>query len=986
MPINLINEIHIFWQLIFTHAYGRPLINVYSLTSLYTVNTAVVLGHHPTKRQQQKESKFFGSKGQMMVFFPCMFVVIMIGWSSDTPPLAEAWSPSPVQTQQRQQQLGPSFSFGLTTARTRKNHGQRQRQRQPFQLLQSSRISVSQDQAQQATAAESIASSSKSRDYKPSSQRVQLQLLFQSLEKTLRQEQQQQQQQQDNKIHPDATLLLKAMDRLIRAQTTPQIVQAGQLLQNQLEAANYAYSPDVLERVAKATAMMGLLPLSLHLTHHMMLEQNQVPSEMCQVAICRALRRVGRLQQMEAFLVEVGRTASQSNGATAAGVSPFAFNIFLAALCDPIVDKTTDRTCWAPVNPNKLLAQAYAWLDPKYTQQQLGERGSINIPDSISYATVLNAALEAGNTTLVDTIWKQAQEQQQLELTLSLCNARLKSLQDRKEYDEQALDLWHQMTSPKSNLKPDRYTINLILLPLLRAGRVGDLEAALDDFIYTHPQQVVSDAFEAFLNTIVVQGGDVAAARAIFDMYMGPSLDSSQSVGAPISNDSKNKSKSNTTQAIRLVRPATRRFTLLVKPSTRQFTILLEGYKQQIKGNVIKQLQQNSTSLVGDIGKTNETKMGFESFVVSSTPVLYDQAWKLFRLQLKSPNTQPDQYTTTIMMGLCRSSHELTSLLAKASQEFGLHMSSATLRAAMTRYGELGDSSSACVLFANFVKHPATIRYWNVLLGALVKSVESTSTDHSLLLDTESSTVHKVLSVLNGRLDGNTLQGKGSPFLSELNGLSPWEAADLLVNSYVETPNSQAYCLLAMIAQNKPADAELALEIFRNATSAGVPADGRFANAIIRCFGADIDAAVNAWKSEIRRACLVHENRVRDKPMSPRRVKGKNLLAAYHALLYVSGKALQPDVALRLVYAMKKEGLEPDETALNCYKSGKRNHVVVEDEDESSLMTTRNRVRRQLRTLLKMNDAYESLLYVECVKYNQNDQRRAGEKRIRIIL
>jgi hypothetical protein len=51
--------------------------------------------------------------------------------------------------------------------------------------------------------------------------------------------------------------------------------------------------------------------------------------------------------------------------------------------------------------------------------------------------------------------------------------------------------------------------------------------------------------------------------------------------------------------------------------------------------------------------------------------------------------------------------------------------------------------------------------------------------------------------------------------------------------------------------------------------------------------------------------------------------KGKNLLAAYHGLVYVAGRALRPEVALRLVYAMNKEDLAVDETALNCYMAGK---------------------------------------------------------------
>ena len=157
----------------------------------------------------------------------------------------------------------------------------------------------------------------------------------------------------------------------------------------------------------------------------------------------------------------------------------------------------------------------------------------------------------------------------------------------------------------------------------------------------------------------------------------------------------------------------------------------------------------------------------------------------------------------------------------------------------------------------------------------------------------------------------------------------------------------------------------------------GVPADGRFANAVIRCFGSDIDAAVDAWKTQLRKACLKYEKRERKKPVSPTRSKGKNLLAAYHALLYVSGRSVRPDVALRLVYAMAKEGLEVDETALNCYEAGKRTKT-------DTIVGTK--MGEKLKKLLNMASAYESLLYVECVKYDKRDKRRAGERSIRIIL
>ena len=106
---------------------------------------------------------------------------------------------------------------------------------------------------------------------------------------------------------------------------------------------------------------------------------------------------------------------------------------------------------------------------------------------------------------------------------------------------------------------------------------------------------------------------------------------------------------------------------------------------------------------------------------------------------------------------------------------------------------------------------------------------------------------------------------------------------------------------------------------------------------------------------------------------------GKNLLAAYHGLLHVSGRAGRPDVALRLAYAMGKEGLEPSESALNCYNAGKRIRETAAAGGRAG------RGERDDVVRLRMEDQYESLLMIECTKYDQNDRRRSDERRVRII-
>lgn len=76
---------------------------------------------------------------------------------------------------------------------------------------------------------------------------------------------------------------------------------------------------------------------------------------------------------------------------------------------------------------------------------------------------------------------------------------------------------------------------------------------------------------------------------------------------------------------------------------------------------------------------------------------------------------------------------------------------------------------------------------------------------------------------------------------------------------------------------------------------------------------------------------------------------------------------------------MKKEGLDPDETSMNCFLSGKRVRELLAANKTSP-------AARLAARLTQLLGSYESLLYVECMKYDANDKRRDGEKRVRIIL
>ena len=135
-------------------------------------------------------------------------------------------------------------------------------------------------------------------------------------------------------------------------------------------------------------------------------------------------------------------------------------------------------------------------------------------------------------------------------------------------------------------------------------------------------------------------------------------------------------------------------------------------------------------------------------------------------------------------------------------------------------------------------------------------------------------------------------------------------------------------------------------------------------------------ATINkAWKKDIRSAALSHENRKRPSSSILPNRKKKNLAAAYHGLLHVCGRAGCPDIALRLVYAMSKEGVEPNETSLNSYNAGKKIREISTGQGDEKQGAIRRAITNQ----------YETLLTVECTKYEASDKRRKGDRRVRII-
>ncbi len=346
---------------------------------------------------------------------------------------------------------------------------------------------------------------------------------------------------------------------------------------------------------------------------------------------------------------------------------------------------------------------------------------------------------------------------------------------------------------------------------------------------------------------------------------------------------------------------------------------------------------------------------------------------------MNSMDISPDSFTITLLMGLQKYPDDITNLWNNVMERTEFEIESPVYHSIITAYGKAGDAASACYVFDKMIgsiSFDPRLKSWNVLLSALTKA---SAIDPNREIDIKSC------NGINLKFDQeitNEKPFKGKDFNDIIDGLSPPEAAktilDLMnaakedseITDLVLAPNSQAFCLVASaLSHSECMGPEAILTLYNNSVENDVSMDGRFLNAIIRCYGENLNEALNAWKTVYRPAILASSPTNNDP--SPDALKksrlGKNLVAGYHGLLYVAGRSCRPDVALRIAYAMKKEGVDPTEAALNTYNSG-------------------SRLRHDDKEMVPLHRQFENLLFVECTKYDSRDSRRMSDKRVRIII
>ncbi|CAM9125160.1 unnamed protein product [Ectocarpus fasciculatus] len=179
---------------------------------------------------------------------------------------------------------------------------------------------------------------------------------------------------------------------------------------------------------------------------------------------------------------------------------------------------------------------------------------------------------------------------------------------------------------------------------------------------------------------------------------------------------------------------------------------------------------------------------------------------------------------------------------------------------------------------------------------------------------------------------------------------------------------------------------ELCTQLYVEATERGIHLNGKICNAVLVGFGADLTGAISFWRRCVRPALVQgsDEESERDavdgisaqQTRRPQENRKQDLFSAYCGMLYVCGRAQRPDAALKVVFALKKDGIRPSSALSNTYFKAKKD--ARDSEDDSQAGPARFRVLRLLDRQL------ENTLEVECGVSKHADPMDLPIERIRI--
>lgn len=429
------------------------------------------------------------------------------------------------------------------------------------------------------------------------------------------------------KRREDASLV-DALYLLVNAKNQRQVLDAGKRIEvlMRVSRGRGGFPTEVTERVIKTTASTGLTTLSLALLRQM-ISDDVFPSPMAYIAVMNALRKNGRVSQMEELLTELASSCRRHNQRLKAeksaegceGIDIIAFNSFVAGLCDAavkdipytldVVETTDADTSFSHGNSTEETTASLKYLY-KAINQLKGDiaRKKFELqhdPDIYSYNAILSATAKCSRISPLPGVYQsiadaclRGMEQRGVKKDSFTYNAMIEinleaEASGNKEAQSKVMRL---IDAAISLIEIDRYTVNLALVPLLRSGRRHELMSLLRNFHKSnrHNSKMIASAFEAFLNTLV-QNNEVDFARDVFDVFFL----SPREQNRPLTRS--------TTQFESRWLDAEQVFNADIPkspPTTRHFNILFGGYSKmyrQVGRDVSVPIAQNAYSLLNEM-------------------------------------------------------------------------------------------------------------------------------------------------------------------------------------------------------------------------------------------------------------------------------------------------------------------------------------------------------------------------------------------------
>ena len=658
--------------------------------------------------------------------------------------------------------------------------------------------------------------------------------------------------------------LIDALYLLLRSNNTNDTLDCEKRIEVLMRTSSFPLQ--VTERVLKITSVAGLEPLATDLLQRACAACELV-SPQAYTALMNCLRRQGKLEKMEEVLLNLASVCRRTNDE----IDIVAFNTYVSAICEAAVSSKTDSTS------EQFLLKALNLLKSDTTKTSFCLKQDL---DHYSFNPLLGAVAKLASpsngqstkTLLLATMKRM----RSLGLNADdyAHNARLRATIGC-DGDDAAFAMFQDIFSRRPL---DGYSIGLVIAPLMRMGRTEELISLMRDFYDDNALsdgKMVTSAFESYFASLV-ELGEIGLARDLFERFF---------------------LREHSSTSCERVEVLVLHYDEPLRPTRKMFNILLSGYST---------LRKNATAKRG-------SSHGKEDQILQPSSHEIDDAFYLFNSMIES-GVQVDSYTTSAMMTLCQHSEEpqqVTKLLRTIENNMSYDFSPAAYRSIIAAYARTKEPSSSITIWEemcesrpNVLKNRDT---WNTLLGALLQKG-----DYSTINMTDSSAAARNAAASNNAAADGILS-------SMLNGLEPYDAADRIIgtmrnrtavlqNCRAPMPNSQSYCIVASILaeSNIPSKSHVALELFRIAMDENCPADGRcksprfcvsllhtaptnfscdrnhaVINAVLRCFGDDLEGALEAWKCQLGAAAASHE----------RRGSAVNRLAAYNGLMYTAGKS-----------------------------------------------------------------------------------------------